>query len=125
MSENTELRRVPPAQWQDWVILVVGAWLFVSPWLIYGPVTADAVDWNSWIVGAALVLLALAAILRFHEWEEWVSGAIGVWLVISPWVLRFADMVPARWNAVICGLIVLAMAAEELWEIRHPRRTQA
>lgn len=63
----------------------------------------------------------LAAILGFQEWEEWVSGVAGLWLVVLPWLLGFDDLAAAMWNAVICGVIVLAMAAEELWEIHYLR----
>lgn len=124
MDEKTTARK-GAQQWQDWVTLVIGGWLFVAPWWLYGPTAATPVNWSSWLVGAALVVLAVAAILRFQEWEEWVSGVIGLWLVVSPWILGFADLAPAVWNAVICGLIVIAMAGAELWEIRYLRHKQA
>ena len=125
MNDKTARQRPRTAQWQDWVTLVIGVWLFVAPWLLYGTMTAEAADWNSWVLGAALVVLALAAIFRFQEWEEWVNGVLGLWLIISPWALGFTDLVPAMWNAVICGVIVVAMAAAELWEVRQLRHTQA
>lgn len=124
MDSNKTVRRFGQ-QWQDWVTLAVGAWLFVAPWWLYGPTAAGAVLWNSWLVGAALAMLALVAIFKFQEWEEWVNGAIGLWLIVSPWVLGFAELQAAMWNAVICGVIALAMAGEELWEIHFLRQKHA
>ena len=71
------------------------------------------------------MVLALAAIFKFQEWEEWVNGAIGLWLIVSPWLLGFTDLRAAMWNAVICGVIVVVMAGEELWEIHFLRQKQA
>jgi hypothetical protein len=119
MDVQTEIPDGRPPQWQDWVTLVIGGWLIAAPWLIYGPAASGFVLWNSWLIGGAIVVLALSAILKFHEWEEWISGVLGLWLIASPWVLGFADMGAAMWNAVISGAVVIAMAAEELWEIRH------
>lgn len=111
-------------QWQDWIALVLGAWLFISPWLLLEVVPGTAA-WNFWVVGAAIVVVALAALFRFHEWAEWVNGALGVWLVISPWVLKFSSLTAATWNAVVCGILVVALAIAGLWEIRHAQPKQA
>ena len=44
------------------------------------------------------------------QWEEAVNIALGVWLVVSPWALRFSDQANVRLNAVIVGLLVMALA---------------
>lgn len=120
MDEKPATRANDLPQWQDWLSLAIGGCLFVAPWLIYGPETTAPAQWNSWVCGAALVLLTLAAIFKLHEWEEWVDGAIGLWLIVSPWVLGFAELKTVLWTTLICGAIVVAMAAEELWEIHFP-----
>jgi len=28
---------------------------------------------------------------------------VGVWLIIAPWILRFASVTPALWNSLIIG----------------------
>lgn len=45
-------------QWEDWVNLVLGAWLFVSPW-IFGYIGTANIAWNSFIVGALVFLIGI------------------------------------------------------------------
>jgi hypothetical protein len=43
--------------WQEWVNLVLGIWLFISPWVLGFSGLAGAA-WNHWIVGALVAILA-------------------------------------------------------------------
>jgi len=97
-------------RWQDWLNLLLGAWLFVSPWVMrYADPTSHAA-WNAWLLGAAIVIFAAVAVSMPKAWEEAVNIALGVWLVVSPWALRFSDQANVRLNAVIVGLLVMALA---------------
>jgi SPW repeat len=58
--------------------------------------------------------VALAALVRVMAWEEWANLVLGVWLVISPWMLGFSGLVAAMWNAVIVGAVVAVLA---LWAL--------
>ncbi len=116
-------------RWRDWVMLVLGAWLFLSPWILGfaggAPVGAEGVagttaaGWNAWIVGVVVAALAIWAIAMFAQWQDWLNGVLGAWLVIAPWVLGFGSLAAAAWNSVIVGLLVLALAAWELWDVRQ------
>jgi hypothetical protein len=98
----------------DIVKLIAGLCLFLSPWVLDFTGTAHAA-WNAWIIGAAIALVALGALVSFSEWEEWVDLVLGVWAVISPWVLSFASLGAATSAHVILGLIVAILAAVEIW----------
>ncbi len=91
--------------------LLLGAFLAVSPWLFAysrGIVRADA-----WFGGAAIVVLSIAAIVAFAEWEEWVNLAIGLWMIASPWILGFQHT-SAMHVSIAVGLLVAYLAAVEL-----------
>lgn len=91
------------SRWEDWTNLVLGGWLFISPWAFqFTGVTTAA--WNAWIFGVALVAVAAAALMRVQKWEEWTNLVIGAWLVVAPWVLGFSGAATAMWNAVIVGI---------------------
>ena len=45
-------------------------------------------------------VLAVAAIVAFTEWEEWVNLALGVWVFLAPWVLSFTGVTYALWAHV-------------------------
>lgn len=101
----------------DIVNIVVGAALFLSPWVL-GFAAETTAAWNAWVVGALIALVALGALVSFAEWEEWVNLVLGVWTVVSPWILGFAAVNAALWVHVIAGLIVAVLAALDLWYAR-------
>ena len=97
-------------RWQDWVNLILGVWLFLSPWLLrYTGTTAAA--WNAWILGVAIVVFAAIAVRMPQQWEEVINLLLGIWMVISPWVLAFTGNRSPEANAVIVGLLVIILAA--------------
>jgi len=55
------------------------------------------------------------------QWEDWCDWALGIWLMLSPWVLLFEYDAVAIRNAVIVGFLVVAAEAVtlsvfQLWE---------
>jgi hypothetical protein len=104
---------------KDWVILVLAICLFISPWVI-GYTTVMVPAWNAWIVGALLGALALATLSVFAEWEEWVNVVLGLWLIVSPWLLAFAADRNTMITHVILGVLVVVASAWAVWDVRHP-----
>ncbi|MFO1174575.1 MAG: SPW repeat protein [Paracoccaceae bacterium] len=115
--------------WQDGISLILGIWLFMSPWLL-GFTGLDAAFWNAVAFGLVIVLMALMALFEFHEWEEWADMVIGAWLVVSPWVLGFAmfragadgPAAIATWDVVIVGVLTFLLA---IGSLRHHREHMA
>lgn len=59
--------------WEEWVNLIAGAWLFVSPWVL-GYAAADTVAmWNAMIIGALVFVLS---IWDLNTQPEMVRGRI-------------------------------------------------
>ena len=102
--------------------LVLGAFLFVSPW-IFG-FASGLQSQNAMISGIVIAVLSVAALAAFAQWEEWLNLIVGLWVLVSPWVLGFADTT-AMTVCVIVGLIVAAIAAIELWMEQHGGRLTA
>jgi hypothetical protein len=102
----------------DVVNLIAGICLALSPWVL-GFTGAGAAAWNAWIIGVVVALIAIGALVSFNEWEEWANLVLGIWAVISPWVLGFTGTAPAAVAHVIAGLIVAVLAAIELWFTHH------
>jgi hypothetical protein len=109
-------------RWEDWINLILGAWLFLSPWILNYTVSQGAA-WNAYILGIAIIVFTIIALSTPKPWEEWVNTALGVWLIISPWVVGFATQAAATWNAVILGIIVLAISLEATRPSRQPQVT--
>lgn len=97
------------AQWKDVVNLVLGLWLIVSPWAL--TFAADRRPmWNASVIGLIIAVAALAALISFHKWEEWIEALLGLWLIVSPYLLGFTTQMNATVNQVIVGIIVAALA---------------
>lgn len=94
--------------------IVAGLGLLLSPWYL-GYVSEPYAAPNAWVAGAAVVLIALAALFAFHQAEDWGSLAVGLWAALSPWLLGFADLSSATTAHVVAGLIVAILAALRLW----------
>lgn len=114
---NVNVRR-----WQDWVMLVFGAWLFFSPWWMTGYASAGSVAaWNSYIFGIATAIVAIIALAAPALWEEWLNLAIGIWLIISPFVLAYwGPEHGAGWNTLILGILI---GIDALWALSVARGT--
>lgn len=52
------------------------------------------------------------------NWQDSVNLILGLWLIISPWVLGFTGIGAAMWNAVVFGVVIAAMALAALTTFR-------
>ena len=107
---------------QDIVNLACGVLLFASPWTL-GFATDVLAARTAWVGGFVIAVMAIAALVQFAEWEEWVTLVVGVLVAISPWILGFAGEQAALWACVIFGLVVAAASVSEIWIVRHPETT--
>ncbi|HWI82262.1 SPW repeat protein [Ramlibacter sp.] len=100
--------------WQDPVNAVLGAWLMLSPWAL-GFAGDRLAMWNFLIVGVLLLAAALGAIFLPRAWEEWTESVLGLWMVVSPWVVGYAAIEAAKTDAILSGLVILTLA---LWALQ-------
>lgn len=100
--------------WQDPVNAVLGAWLILSPWAL-GFSDDAAAMWNFVVAGVLLLAAALGAIFVPQAWEEWTESVLGLWMVVSPWIVGFSGVDAAKADAVLSGLIILTLA---LWALQ-------
>jgi SPW repeat-containing protein len=100
--------------------LLLAVFLLISPWLFARANGTAAVDLRA--SGAAIAILSLAALVAFASWEEWVNLLLGLWLIVSPWLLGFAHTRAMHFSIAV-GAAVTFLAALELWMVHdaaHP-----
>ena len=104
---------------QDWINLICGVLLFISPWALgfSGDLMAARA---AWVGGVIIFVVGVIALVQFAEWEEWVALIVGALIVIAPWVLGFAVIHPAMWSCVVLGAIVVLPSISEIWSVHHP-----
>ncbi|MBW8756349.1 MAG: SPW repeat protein [Burkholderiales bacterium] len=115
-----------PRHWQDPSSAVAGLAILVSPWLAGYAMVQPAVA-NAVIVGACLVVAAIAAAVIGRPWVECGIVGLGAWMLAAPFVLSFADAASIR-VALGMGLLVLLLGAAALaaeWRARARTRATA
>lgn len=116
------------ARRENWIILVVGIWVMLSPWFfpLHGP---DSILYarllSDSLTGAVVVGAAAMALQDLQPKSEWIGFVMGIWLITAPWALGYANESPALWNSTIAGAViwtasVLALPiARENWRQSH------
>jgi hypothetical protein len=93
---------------------VVGAWVVLAP-IILGLSGATAFRWNGLTVGIAVMALAVAAAmseeLQNIKAMNWITAALGMWLVLAPFVLGYSVLAAALWSDIIAGIVILSLSA--------------
>lgn len=69
---------------------------------------------NALISGLVIAGLSVAALAAFAQWEEWLNLLLGLWVLVSPWVLGFQGTTAATVH-IVGGILVAGLAAIEMW----------
>jgi hypothetical protein len=91
--------------------VLAGIWLLISPFVL--GFTAHTAMVNNVIFGIIIGILALIrffAVSRDTIWLSWLNAVLGLWVLVSPWFLRFGTYRTAATNNVIMGIIVIILA---------------
>lgn len=102
-------------KWQDWASFTLGLWLAVSPWMV-GYADHEAATANAAFVGLALALASHFEATSDHLTTEWLLLAVGLWLLMAPFVVGFSAHAVASANSICVGgsVAVLAVSALQL-----------
>lgn len=98
-------------QLADGLTFMAGLYLAMSPWIV-GFTDMGTLVGNNLIAGAALAMLAFgfaSAYGRTHG-LTWVAPLIGVWTIISPWVVSGdVSTTSTIWSNVVVGAVTVVL----------------
>ncbi len=91
--------------------IVLGAWLFISPWVYRASGNLNA--WNSWIFGVLIVLFAAS---RYSNPESGrglsvLNMLFGAWIFASPWIFGYTGNTGRFTNSLIVGAAIFILGA--------------
>lgn len=91
--------------------VLAGIWLLISPFVLSFGSATGAVT-NNVIFG---IIIGLLALFRFFNPRQavgvsWLNVVLGIWVLISPWVIGFSAYSVATSNNVIMGIIIIILA---------------
>jgi hypothetical protein len=91
--------------------ILAGIWLLISPFVLAFSRVTGAMA-NDVVLG--IVIGVLAAIRFFgayrQTWLSWINALLGVWVLISPWVVGYSFNHVALTINVVLGIIVIILA---------------
>ncbi len=106
------------------LIFIMGIILVFSPWYFRFS-DQQALAWTSWCGGGFVVVVAALAVSQAWDWEAFATLAAGLWLVVSPWALGYADLSPATGTHVALGSVIAILSGVELWRLHRPGMPRA
>ena len=97
---------------------MIALWILISPWVLVHlsmappsqPQISASALWNFLIVGVVMMVISIAQLMASTVWEGRVNAAIGIWLIVSPWVLGFRSDLALTWNAVVVGILAVVLS---------------
>ncbi len=111
-----------PVRWQNWMTVLLGFWLAVSPAQM-GYSLNHSASGNACGLGAVLIIFNLIAVARIlDEGQEIVNILIGLWLILSPFALDFTIQKKPAFNAIMVGTVIIALAAWQTYDAIKTRK---
>jgi uncharacterized membrane protein YiaA len=96
----------------DAPIFLAGLFCAISPWVINGFAAAQPqLTTHNLIVGIAIGLVALGFTMAPERMYgmSWALCAIGLWLVVSAWVVGIDPTAGVMWTHIILGAVVFVL----------------
>jgi hypothetical protein len=92
--------------------LILGLWLIIAPFVL-GFSGYRHSEWNCIVVGVIVATLAAIRIWggRAASWLSWINAALGLWLIVSPWIYNNSNVNAILWNDIIVGAIIVVLGA--------------
>lgn len=109
-------------RWQDWMNVLLGFWLVVSPWEMEYSLNKAATA-NACGVGVVLLLFNLISVARLlDQGQEIFNILLGVWLVLSPYFLSFTTEGEPAINAIVTGAMIVILAGWQIYDATKSRK---
>jgi hypothetical protein len=97
----------------DGPVFLVGLFCAASPWIVHYTTSQPALMTHNLIVGIAIALLALGFTVtpgRMYGLSA-AMCAMGVWMIISPWIVGSSPDKGVIWNNVVIGALTFLLGA--------------
>ena len=101
--------------------IILGLWLMLSPFILVAVNRrVFNVLWEDLILGFGIATFALCRLLsRRHQeivFADWLITALGLITMANPLLYNYASAGYAKWNNLIGGALVLALAIYQDWK---------
>ena len=113
----------------DGLVVLLGLYTAVSPYAVHFRLTHPDVTANNLVIGLTMAAFGFGLALQPERLYRlgWIAVPVGVWMIISPWVVTVDHSAPKDiiWNNVCIGavavLLGLAMQGMTMGALRTKR----
>jgi nucleoside-diphosphate-sugar epimerase/uncharacterized membrane protein len=116
--------------WCHFAVIALGAWLLTSPWQfsLFDPAAAQLVRdisqerdlwtpaarnaltaWSDIASGVLLMIFGALALSKRHQWAQWGTTAVGLWLLFAP-IIFWTPSAAAYLNDTAVGAFAIAFS---------------
>jgi hypothetical protein len=91
--------------------LLTGLYVAASPWIV-GFSATTSLTWCDFIAGIAVAFMAygFATGLDRSHGMTWTLPVLGVWVIVSPWILRGLPLTTGMiWSNVVAGVVLACL----------------
>ena len=106
--------------WRDAIELVIALWLLISP-VALNFITIGHASMVAFLIGSIVICTSMLGISTEQAWEEWVTFALALFLMASPWLLSYSSSIIATVNALVSGGLLVVFS---LITVRHDNKIQ-
>ncbi|MDG9717987.1 SPW repeat protein [Streptomyces sp. DH24] len=95
----------------DGPVFLLGLYCAVSPWILHYTTSQPSLVTHNLIMGVAIGLLALGftrAPERMYG-LSWAFCVMGIWMIVSPWIVGENPDAGVVWNNIIIGALALIL----------------
>jgi hypothetical protein len=95
----------------DGPVFLLGLYCAASPWIVHYTASQPALVTHNLIMGIAIGMLALGftrAPERMYG-LSWAMCALGVWMIISPWIVGESPDAGVVWNNIVIGALAVIL----------------
>lgn len=105
-SSGSSLIRGATFPWNLLLSAAIGVWLLFGPTL-YG--TQGGAANSDYIAGPLLVSFSVVSLAEVLRAVRFFNILLGMWLIVSPWVLEGGSDL-SFWNNILCGIFIILLA---------------
>ncbi|MCK1653778.1 SPW repeat protein [Bradyrhizobium sp. 149] len=106
--------------WEDWCGMVLGALIVASPWFPIQEHLAiggqQMIIVNTVAVGLVVFGLSQLEYVALQRWQEVATIVVGLWLIVSPYMLGYSGDGFLRVYHTSLGAVALVLGVLQLWQ---------